>query len=412
MIWTLAVFGVIAPFVKTPEIQPSSSPDLEVKNAKLIFDTIWEKLEIEQGRENMRFPKELILLGGAPGSGKGTNTDYICKVREITSKPIVISALLDTPEMSALKDAGQMVGDREVVEILFRKMLDPEYREGAVLDGFPRTKVQVECVKLLYDKMISLKREFQHTPLNVHFKQPIYHIMVLFVDEAESVARQLHRGEKITAHNEKVERTGEGKILELRKTDVDPQLARNRYQTFKEKTYGALLSLKKIFHYHFINAQVPLEEVRANILKELQYQSSLELDPRTYDVLRDLPVASEIIKRARPDLVYRLDRYHLENPEIFKKTVVLIEEKIMPIVRRHAISGRAHVNMENPLLEDPAALNMLIDIFSERGFYASVDIHLIEIPDRFDLETGEITCKKKKVFRINIQFKGSQIRRG
>ena len=55
---------------------------------------------------------------------------------------------------------------------------------------------------------------------------------------------------------------------------------------------------------------------------------------------------------------------------------------------------------------------MLIDIFSERGYHATADLHLIEIPDRFDLQTGKIECRKKKVFRFSIRFKGSEIRRG
>ena len=84
----------------------------------------------------------------------------------------------------------------------------------------------------------------------------------------------------------------------------------------------------------------------------------------------------------------------------------------MPIVEPHAISGRAHVNSENELLQNPTALGILIDIFSERGFYASVDIHKVAVPDHFDLETGKITCREKKVFRIMVRFKGSEIRRG
>jgi adenylate kinase len=44
----------------------------------------------------MRFPRELILLGGAPGAGKGTNSDFIRKVRGIDAPPIVVSKLLDT----------------------------------------------------------------------------------------------------------------------------------------------------------------------------------------------------------------------------------------------------------------------------------------------------------------------------
>lgn len=398
--------------MSTAPASPRKSHDLEVKDAQMIFNSVWDALQTEHGRENMRFPKEIILLGGAPGSGKGTNTEYICKVRDIQAPPIVVSSLLDTEEMTALKNQGHMVGDREVVDILFRKILDPIYREGVVLDGFPRTKVQVECIKMLYDKMISLRREYQDSDYKVHFKQPIYHIMVLFVDEAESIARQLTRGREIIAHNEEVKRTGSGELREERPTDTNEELARNRYRTFKEKTYDALVSLKQIFHYHFVNAQLPLDQVQRKIFKELEYQSSLELDPRTYDVLRNLPEAGEIIQHARRDLVYRIDRYRLEHPNLFHEVVTLIEEKIMPIVTPHAISGRAHINSEDSLLDDPRALSMLIDVFSERGFFASVDLHRVEVPDFFDIQTGHITCKEKKVYRIMILFKGSEIRRG
>jgi adenylate kinase len=92
--------------------------------------------------------------------------------------------------------------------------------------------------------------------------------------------------------------------------------------------------------------------------------------------------------------------------------VGFIAKKILPIVQRHAISGAAHVNTEDGLLEDPIALAMLIDVFSERGFHAVVDLHRIEVPERFDVTTGAISCRVKKVFRIQIRFQGSEIRRG
>ncbi|HEY1081378.1 MAG TPA: nucleoside monophosphate kinase, partial [Prosthecobacter sp.] len=320
--------------------------------------------------------------------------------------------LLDSPESQKLKSQGGMVGDREVVGILFRKLLEPEQQNGAILDGFPRTKVQVECLKLLFDEMMHLRRDFADTPDAFHFKQPIFHIMVLFVDEAESIARQLKRGQEVLAHNEEVRRSGLGELWEERATDFDAGLARNRYKVFKEKTYDALVSLKEIFHYHFINAQLPLEKVQQNIVRELEYQSSLELDPRTFDLLRKLPLASEIIRHARQDLVRRLDSYKVEKPELMQAVVDFIEDKMMPIIVRHSISGRADINSEDRLFHDSQALAMLIDIFSERGFQATVDLHHIEIPERFDLQTGEIHCRKKKVFRFGIRFKGSEIRRG
>src|ERR1700686_3125821 len=91
-----------------------SLTDLEIKDAQLIFEPAWQDLEASYGRENLRFPKEIILLGGAPGAGKGTNTAFITKTRGLTCPPIVISSLLNSPEAKALKDAGTMVGDREV----------------------------------------------------------------------------------------------------------------------------------------------------------------------------------------------------------------------------------------------------------------------------------------------------------
>jgi adenylate kinase len=55
---------------------------------------------------------------------------------------------------------------------------------------------------------------------------------------------------------------------------------------------------------------------------------------------------------------------------------------------------------------------MLIDIFSERGYHAVVDVHRIPVPEKFDPATGQITCRVRKVYRIQVRFPGSEIRRG
>ncbi len=401
-----------APAVPAPAAGQGKHQDLEIKDAQVIFDAVWRDLEDEFGRDQLRFPKEIILLGGAPGAGKGTNTAFILKARGLTCEPVVVSALLDSPEARRIKDAGHMVGDREVIRLLLRRLIEPTYRDGCILDGFPRTEVQVECLKLLVDRMHALRREFYHTPLRAHFRHPTIHIMVLFVDEKTSVERQLKRGLEIRAHNEDVRRTGLGELLEERPTDYDLDLAKRRYRIFKEQTWDALQSLREIFHYHLVNAQGSLAEVEHNILRELQYQSSLELDPRTHDLLRPIPVASDLVVHARQQLVKRLDEYAFEHTDLLARVVDFIARKVMPIVQRHAISGIASVNTEDQLLEDPLALAMLIDLFSERGYHAAVDLHRIEVPDTFDVATGKISCRVKKVFRLSIRFQGSEIRRG
>jgi adenylate kinase len=72
-----------SPSAPSPETTPviSKLNDLEIKDAHLIFESAWRDIEGLVGKERLRFPKEIILLGGAPGSGKGTNTGFITKTR-------------------------------------------------------------------------------------------------------------------------------------------------------------------------------------------------------------------------------------------------------------------------------------------------------------------------------------------
>ncbi|MDB2318743.1 nucleoside monophosphate kinase, partial [bacterium] len=303
-------------------------------------------------------------------------------------------------------------GDTEVIGILFRELLKEKYRDGALLDGFPRTRVQVECLKMLVDQIDQLNNEYADTEWAIHFRRPIIHAMVLFASEQTSIERQLFRGKQIAEHNRKVEETGVGELQELRGTDLEHVKAAQRYRVFKEKTWDALRSLKEIYHYHFINAEGPIDEVESNILKELQYQSSLELDPKTFDHLSPLPLAEEITIHARQELVKRLDSYVLSHTELFTEIIEIIDSKFMPIVTRHALSGRANVNSEDRIFENPMAISMLIDIFSERGFHAMVDKRIQEVPESVDLNSGKISCRQKIVFRIQIHFEGSSIRRG
>jgi adenylate kinase len=200
--------------------------------------------------------------------------------------------------------------------------------------------------------------------------------------------------------------------MELRATDLNEETARRRYQVFKEQTWDALQSLKDLYHYHFVNAEGSIEDVEANILRELQYQSSLELEPRTNDRLSPIPLAEEIVLHARQELVKRLDSYELEHTDLFVRIVEMIKTKFVPIINRHAIPGRAIVNSEDSIFDDPLALSMLIDVFSERGFYAVIDKNIQQIPERVDLNTGRIYGRTKAVYRIHITFKGSEIRRG
>ncbi len=89
----------------------------------------------------MRLPNEIIFLNGAPGSGKGTMANFFVESRHITH--VATSDLLNTAEARKIKESGGLVNDSEVFYLVLRTLLQPQHRFGVVLDGFPRTRVQV-----------------------------------------------------------------------------------------------------------------------------------------------------------------------------------------------------------------------------------------------------------------------------
>jgi adenylate kinase len=391
---------------------PTNSPKTDLKSTSKIFDDAWEDLESRYAAERLTFPAEIMWLGGAPGAGKGTNTAFIMQERGLTAPPIVMSSLLNSPQAEELKQRGQLVTDAEVVRILLEELIKPKYDAGVVVDGFPRTMIQVECVRMLYQRMQELRSRFFNTPLAPRFHRPIFRITVLFVSEAVSIERQLKRGREILAHNEEVRATGTGAPIELRPTDVDENLARERYRVFMEHTFHALNSLRDVFHYHFIDANGALDQVKRKIVEEFKYQSSLELSHATHDSIRGIPICSRLTSHARQELVQRLDNYRERHTDLFMQVIELIETQIMPALRRHTAVGRARVRLTHVTLEQPAAVDMVVDILTERGYFPTADIIEQHIPIRIDPETFSVIHATRKIWLFEIAFPTAHIRRG
>ncbi|MEK7415879.1 MAG: nucleoside monophosphate kinase [Planctomycetota bacterium] len=386
--------------------------DGALEQAQTLFHDAWSRIQQRAESGAARLPREIIWLGGAPGAGKGTNTPFILRERGITAPPIVTSDLLNTPEMRRLKDAGNLVGDADVVRLLFERLLEPAHTTGVVVDGFPRTRVQVECVKLLYQRMLDLRAANRKTARAALFPKPLFQIVVLYVEEKESVERQLRRGRQIISQNQRVRETGVGVLQEERATDLSEDSCRKRYRVFMEQTYSVLQSLKAVFHFHIINAQGDIASVERAIIGEFSYQSSLELDDETFDAIHNIPLASEIVIAARQHLVERLENYQRENPALFHRVIAAIEQDFIPAIVLHAMTGLAKITSDSDLFADPLAQSMLVDVLNERGYRTTATCELREIPSRIDPATHYIICTRKPRYRFELRFQGSQIRRG
>lgn len=388
-----------------------------VADPRLIFEAAWRHVvEKHGGIENLIIPREVVFLSGAPGAGKGTMSGFILKERDIQYL-FEVSSLLKTPEMKKLKDSGSLIGDTEVVQAVMDEVFKPKFRNGVVVDGFPRTSVQAECIKLFYERTMDMWQEAKTNPrLRNKLRRPAFSICVLYVDEEESVRRQLKRGLELAKMNRMVTDTGIGLMSELRATDTSEDAARKRYRVFKEEVYAALQIVKDRFSFHFIDGSGSPEEVRARILNEFAYQSSLDLSPEAYEMVRAVDPASSVIKNARSSLVTRLNTYATEHKELFAQVIDLINMDFMHILKRQALAGSAVIRSNAAILDDPVAVNMVLDCLAERGYNVTLDVVRARIPSYWHPVAEEngmhkIVSTVEKSFVFRIEFTKPEIRR-
>ncbi|HCD70739.1 MAG TPA: adenylate kinase [Ruminococcaceae bacterium] len=97
-----------------------------------------------------------MIFLGAPGAGKGTQAEVVCKelnIPAISTGNMLREAVKNGTEAGlkakSFMDAGELVPDDVVIGILKDRIAQPDAQNGFILDGFPRTVEQAEAL----DKM-------------------------------------------------------------------------------------------------------------------------------------------------------------------------------------------------------------------------------------------------------------------
>ncbi|MEM9461800.1 MAG: adenylate kinase [Myxococcota bacterium] len=111
-----------------------------------------------------------IILIGAPGSGKGTQAKKLKEqlgYAHISTGDLLRAAVKAGTELGqkakSFMDAGQLVPDDLVIDLLKEALAAPDAQKGFLLDGFPRTMPQAQALDaaVTVDKVVDLQVPFE-----------------------------------------------------------------------------------------------------------------------------------------------------------------------------------------------------------------------------------------------------------
>lgn len=184
-----------------------------------------------------------IVIFGAPGSGKGTQSEKILKkygLNHISTGDVLRAEIKAETELgkTAKKfiDQGQLIPDELMVDILATKFDSFIDSKGVIFDGFPRTIAQAEALKAMLNKR----------------NQDVTVMLELDVPEDELMSRLIKRG------------------LESGRTDDNEDTIKKRLKVYHEQTSPLKDWYKNDGKHCYINGLGDLERIFSDIVYAIE----------------------------------------------------------------------------------------------------------------------------------------------
>jgi adenylate kinase len=219
-----------------------------------------------------------IVLLGAPGSGKGTQSQRLVKehgIPQISTGDLLRAAVANgTPlgvRAKEAMDAGKLVEDEIVLGMIRERLAEPDVANGFILDGFPRNLVQADALDALLtelgqplDAVVQLDVEYDELMRRISGRRTCADCGAVFNVLTTPAAQIEH---------DKCSKTGEAHKLIQRPDDTEETVAK-RLKVYEEKTRPLIDYYDEKGILQTIDAQGDVEEVSQRLEAALTLASS------------------------------------------------------------------------------------------------------------------------------------------
>lgn len=185
-----------------------------------------------------------IVLFGPPGSGKGTQAQFLIEkfnLKQISTGDLFRYNMKNDTELGKLAksyiDRGELVPDQVTIDMLIDEVKKPTDTNGFIFDGFPRTKEQTHALE-------TIVKEQLNSDISV--------CLALVVDDEILVERLLKRGE-----------------TSGRTDDSNEEIIRNRIKEYYDKTAEVAELYKQQGKYVEVNGVGEIDEIKDKLFAEV-----------------------------------------------------------------------------------------------------------------------------------------------